>query len=143
MTGHRKLHASSAMLWGGLLALSLMGVDRSFGAPASGLARSHSGGGVTVTVTYLNPQGMEDARFQIVLDTHTVNLDNYYLKNLSLLHDDKGQMYQPKEIETKGAGHHREITLIFPKPAPDAKRLDLVIKEIAGVEKRSFRWELP
>jgi hypothetical protein len=88
-------------------------------------------------VTYLNPQGMEDARFQIVLDTHAVNLDNYYLKNPSLLHDDKGQMYQPKEIEAKGTGHHREITLIFPKPSPNAKRLDLVIKEIAGVEKRS------
>lgn len=42
----------------------------------------HSDGGVTAKVTYLNPEGTEDTRFEISLDTHSVNLNNYDLKAL-------------------------------------------------------------
>ena len=143
MTTRREQHmSSSTVLLGVVLALGGLGIRQSFGAPAPELTRSHTAGDVTVTVTYLNPQNAEDARFLVLLDTHSVNLDKYHLKNLSLIHDDKGQMYQPKEIESKGVGHHREVTLIFAKPSQDASRIELVIKEIAGVDKRSFRWEL-
>ena len=44
--------------------------------------------------------------------------------------------------ENKGSGHHRELTLIFPKVAPEAKRLEIVIKDVAGVKERGFRWNL-
>jgi len=112
------------------------------GAAASEPTQTHSGGGVTVKVTYLNPQRSEDARFQVVLDTHSVNLDEYDLKSLSLLRDGTGKTYQPKQVENKGSGHHRQITIVFPKVAPETKKLELVLKEIAGVKERSLRWDL-
>ena len=112
------------------------------GASGSGLSRTDSGGGVTVKVTYLHPQSAGDNRFEISLDTHSVNLDGYDLKALSLLRDDTGKTYQPSGVENKGTGHHREIVLNFPKTAPGTKRLEVVIKDIAGIKERSFFWDL-
>lgn len=129
-------------LLGAAILFGLFGVGQSFGAAAPGLTRTHSGGGVTVKVTYLNPQEAEDTRFQVVLDTHSVNLDSYDLKNLSLLRDDAGQSYQATKVENKGSGHHREVILIFPKPSDGAKRLELVIQDIAKVKERAFSWDL-
>ena len=129
-------------LLGATMLIGLFGAGESFGAAAPGLARTNSGGGVTVKVTYLNPEDAAGPRFQVVLDTHSVDLDAFDLKNVSVLRDDAGKDYQPTQLENKGGGHHREVTLAFPKSASGAKRLELVIKEIAGVKERSFRWEL-
>jgi len=127
---------------GAFFLFALFGVYKSFAAADPGLTRTHSGGGVTVKVTYLNPKGAEDARFLVVLDTHSVDLDAYDLKALSLLRDDTGKNYQAIQVDNKGSGHHREITIVFPKASPPAKRLELVIKNIAGVKERSFLWDL-
>ncbi len=130
------------VLLGGLFLFALFGLSEGFGAAAPGLTRTQSGGGVTVKVTYLNPQGADDARFQVLLDTHSVSLDGYDLKALAILRDEGGKEYQPTQMENKGSGHHREITLIFPKPSAETKKLDLVIKDIAKVKERSFSWDL-
>jgi hypothetical protein len=114
----------------------------SFGASAGGLTQTQSGGGVTVKVTYLNPKASDDVRFQVLLDTHSVNLDGYDLKRLSLLRDETGKTYEVARTEGKGSGHHREFILIFPQSSGDAKRLEFVIKDIAGVKERTFRWDL-
>ncbi len=127
---------SAGLLLGGLLMIG------ESGAAASEPTQTDSGGGVTVKVTYLNPQSSEDARFQVVLDTHSVNLDEYDLKSLSLLRDETGKTYAAKQVENKGSGHHRQITIVFPRVAPETKKLELVLKEIAGVKERSLRWDL-
>lgn len=132
-----------SLLWGAVILISLFGIGRSYGAAAPGLTRTHAGGGVTVKVTYLNPEGPEGPRFQVVLDTHSVDLDAFDLKSLTALRDEAGKNYQPTQVENKGGGHHREVTLAFPKSASGAKRPELAIKDIAGVKERSFRWELP
>ena len=111
-----------------------------FGAAAPGTSRSVAGGGVTVKVTYLE-QTHHESRFSVVLDTHSVNLDVYDLKSLSLMRDDTGLAMQPTGAENKGSGHHREIILTFPRPSMDRKWLELVIKDIAGVKTRTFRWD--
>jgi hypothetical protein len=100
------------------------------------------GGGVTAKATYLNPGGTEDTRFEISLDTHSVDLDSYDLKALSSLRDDAGKVYQPTKVENKGSGHHRRLVLVFPKLARGNKRLELVVKDVAGVKERSFVWDL-
>ena len=138
----RRTKSQALRLLSGVILISLSGIGQSFGAAAPGLTRTNSGGGVTAKVTYLNPGGPEGPRFQVVLDTHSVDLDAFDLKNLSLLRDEAGKTYQPTQMENKGAGHHREVTLAFPKSASGAKRLELVIKDIAGVKERSFRWDL-
>jgi len=125
-----------------IVSIGVMGVRRSLGADATGVTRTNSGGGVTVNVTYPHSQGTDETRFEVVLDTHAVNLDAYDLKALSLLRDDSGKTYQSVRVENKGSGHHREITVVFPKVSPPAKRLELVIKNIAGIKERSFSWNL-
>jgi hypothetical protein len=125
----------------GLLLFTLLLVAQSLAA-APALTRTHSGGGVTAKVTYLNPEGTEDTRFEISLDTHSADLDSYDLKALSSLRDGAGRTYQPSNVEDKGSGHHRQLVLVFPKPAPASSRLELVIKDIAGVKERSFVWDL-
>lgn len=127
---------------GGLFLASLFAARVSSGAPAGGLTQTQSGGGVTVKVTYLNPKASGEVRFQVVLDTHSVNLDGYDLKSLSLLRDEAGKTYEVAKTENKGSGHHREITIIFSRPSTEAKRLELVIQDVAGVKERTFRWNL-
>ncbi len=111
-----------------------------FGAVAPGTSRSDAGGGVTVKATYL-AQTDHESKFSVVLDTHSVNLDVYDLKSLSLMRDDTGLAMQPTGAENKGSGHHREIVLTFPRPSLERKWLELVIKDIAGVKERVFRWD--
>ena len=136
MKNLRTIIAASGL---GLLLFTLLLVTQSLAATPA-LTRTHSGGGVTAKVTYLNPEGTEDARFDISLDTHSVTLDSYDLKSLSLLRDDAGKTSQPTTVENKGSGHHRQVVLVFPKAGTGSKRLELVIKDIAGVKERSFVW---
>ena len=121
--------------------IAFLGIGESFGA-AAGATQTVSGGGVTAKATYLNPGSNDNLLFQVVLDTHSVGLDGYDLKSITVLRDDTGKSYLPAGAENKGSGHHREITLSFPKVSPEAKRLEIVIKDIAGVKERSFRWDL-
>jgi len=111
----------------------------SFGAAAN-TPQTNSGGGVAAKVTYLNPGTTEDLRFQVVFDTHSVNLDAYDLKSIIVLRDEAGTSYAPTRVENKGSGHHRETTVSFSTLSPEAKRVELVIKDVAGVKERVFRW---
>ncbi len=120
---------------------ALSGVGNSLTARESGLTRIRSAGGVTVKVTYLNPQSGEETRFDVSLDTHSVNLDAYDLKALSVLREGAGKEHKPSRVDNKGSGHHRQVILVFDRPASKSKQLKLVIKEIAGVKERSFSWD--
>ena len=111
-------------------------------AVSSGAVQSQAGGGVTLKLTYVNPGSSEGPRFNVVLDTHSVNLDQYDLKALTLLRDSTGRNYEPSKVENKSSGHHREALVIFPKPAGDAKWVEVVFKDIAGVKERTFRWNV-
>ena len=125
------------LLTGLILVGFLRGAD-SFGAATTDPTQTVSGGGVTV-VTYLAQTGHE-SRFSVVLDTHSVDLDAYDLKALSVLRDDTGILFEPTGVENKGSGHHREIILTFPRPSTKRQWLELVLKDIAGEKERTFRW---
>jgi hypothetical protein len=126
----------------GILLSVLFYSSESFGAAAPNTPQTISGGGVTVKVTYLNPGTTDDPRFQVVLDTHSVNLDAYDLMSISVLRDDAGKTYASTGMENKGRGHHRETTVSFAKVSAEAKRLELVIKDVAAVKERVFRWNV-
>ena len=113
---------------------------QSLGASPLGPSQTVSGGGVTVKATYL-AQTEHESRFSVVLDTHSVNLDAYDLKALSIMRDDTGIVFEPTKVENKGSGHHREVVLTFPRPSLKRKWLELVIKNIAGEKERTFRWD--
>ena len=133
---------TSITILAGLLFSALLLVNGTINAIASDATQAVAGGGVTVKVTYLNPKGSDGARFQVALDTHSVNLDSYDLKTVSVLRDDAGNTYSPTAVDNKGSGHHRETIVSFGKVASGTKRVELVIKDIAGVKERIFRWDL-
>ena len=129
-----------------LIAAVLLGIEvvagNSFAGEPSNMTQTIAGGGVTAKVTYLNPKATDNPRFQVVLETHSVNLDTYDLKSLSVLRDETGKTYLADQIENKGGGHHRESILSFPGVSPEAKRIELLIKDISGVKERTFVWSL-
>lgn len=109
---------------------------------SSGLeAQTREGGGVTVTAT---PQSLGDGEpwtFQMVFDTHTVDLSQDPAQTSVLIADEKEYAPLAWEGDPPG-GHHREGALKFPAVSPRPKNVELTIKEVGGVE-RSFRWTLP
>ncbi len=124
----------------GFLLAGFAGSGKSYAASMTDATQTVSGGGVTVAVTYVNPSNNESPRFLVALNTHSVALDSYDLKTLALLRDGTGKTYSPTKVENQGGGHHREVTLTFPKISSDAKRVEIAIKEVAGVKERTFRW---
>ncbi len=126
----------------GLLLSGVVGASQTFGVSAPNTTQTNSGGGVMVKVTLLDSKASDELRFQVALDTHSVNLDNYDLKSLVSLRDNTGKLSPPTAVENKGSGHHRQATLSFPKPPNGVKRFELVVKDIAGIKERIFRWDL-
>lgn len=86
----------------GLVLMAFLWVTQSFAA-AVGSTQTASAGGVAVKATYL-AQTEHESRFTIALDTHSVNLDAYDLKALSILRDDTGLVLQPTVSKTRAAG---------------------------------------
>ncbi len=68
--------------------------------------------GVTAKVTYTNP-GAAVPVFNVVLDTHSVELDQYRFEDIVVLRDQAGKEHKPQLTSSKGSGHHREATLEF------------------------------
>ena len=103
----------------------------------------NSEGSVEVEVTPVEISDTSDSwRFKIVLNTHSVELDQDLTK-VVLLIDSKGDKYQP--LSWDGAppgGHHREGVLTFRPISPLPLSIELVIKNIDGIPERKFNWNL-
>jgi hypothetical protein len=99
-------------------------------------------GSVTVDVT---PQiSAEDRqwRFAVVLDTHSVELDQDPLQIVVLV-DDQGNIFKPTAWDGPGpGGHHREGSLIFDAIIPIPKYIELKVKDIGSIPVRSFKWNI-
>ncbi len=101
--------------------------------------KTNNEGGVTIAVT---PKETAAGifEFEIVLDTHSVEL-SYDLTKISVLRDENGQEYRPINWEgDPPGGHHREGTLIFNPIAPTPKSIELKITGIAEAV-RIFTWQ--
>src|SRR3989338_7168720 len=79
--------------------------------------------------------------FEIVMDTHSVALDQD-MAAVSKLIDDKSSEYKPTSWKGDGpGGHHRSGILRFEGVAQKPKSIKLIIGSIGGVE-RNFSWNL-
>ncbi|MEK7193416.1 MAG: hypothetical protein AAB652_01360 [Patescibacteria group bacterium] len=98
---------------------------------------------VTVTVTPFDLFAQsKEWKFDVVLDTHSVELDQDMTK-VAVLVDEGGKEYKPLRFEgDPAAGHHREGTLIFGQITPVPKAIELKIKNIGGVPERLFKWNM-
>lgn len=113
--------------------------------PTNGLVQSNAGGPVTIDVEWM---GTENGllTFAVAMNTHSVDLDLYDLRELTVLRDDTGREYPPASWDSAPGGHHRQGTLIFSIPDSliqgETKYLELFIRDVAGVNERVLKWEL-
>ncbi|MBI5491296.1 MAG: hypothetical protein HY893_00020 [Deltaproteobacteria bacterium] len=109
---------------------------------ASGLVQEAEATGVAVKAVYKNP-GAKGPVFLVALDTHTTDLDGYRFEDIVVLRDDAGNEYRPETVSEEGSDHHREALLQFKGAIPaSTKTLDLVVRGVAGVDERVFKFDL-
>ena len=105
-------------------------------------AQTVEGGSVAVKVTPLKMEPTAPLEFEIAMDTHSVDLADDMMKAV-VLRDDSGMEFTPSAWEGPGAGgHHREGKIKFAPLTMNTKSLTLVVKNVAGVPERAFRWEM-
>lgn len=98
-------------------------------------------GEVVVSVRPLAMSPDSGPRFNIVLDTHTIELDTDLMANAVLLVGAKE--YQPLAWDGDlPGGHHRQGTLAFPPLTKIPDTVTLQIKNIGAVDARIFTWTL-
>jgi hypothetical protein len=115
---------------------------------ASAPSQVNVGGAVTVRVTWQGPE--MGPVFNVVMDTHSVDLDPYDLSTMATLHTNDGREAPTVRWDAPAGGHHRKGTLAFsevaldgkPLVADDTESVELVIYDLSGVPARSFTWKL-
>lgn len=105
------------------------------------LTQQVAGNGVTVTATLLKDRP-ESTVIMLALDTYFVNLIRYDFEELAILRDDSGKTYPLTAVEQASPRklRYRQAVLRFGKVNPDAKTIELIVKDVAGVKERTFRW---
>ncbi len=129
------------------------------------MRRDKGEGGVSVTVLFLTPEYVRAARpaeaesydpassvaFRVSIDTHSGDLGGLDMTKAAWLLDAEGREQAPLRWEdvTRSA-HHRSGLLLFPafdaggkQIVPDAGPAEVVIRGVARIRERVFRWELP
>lgn len=112
------------------------------GADTGFATQTIEGGSVAVKVTPLKTQMDAPLEFEIVMDTHSVDLADDMVK-VVVLRDAAGNEYAPLKWEGPAVGgHHRQGTVHFAPLSGKMKTLTLVIRNVAGVPERIYEWEL-
>ena len=111
--------------------------------PADSSARTSEGGEVTVVATWNGPTA--GAAIDVVLDTHSVDLDALDLTD-AILRNDRGESLTARPWAAPKGGHHREGALAFDGDAEaflaGANWLELVLLGVGDLPERTLRWEL-
>lgn len=104
--------------------------------------QQNSAGRVDIDVTPLAMDG--DAwEFEVALNTHSVDL-GFDLTEVSALRCDQGQEFEAIAWDGSGpGGHHRSGVLKFAALDHATSSVELVIRDVAQVPERVFRWETP
>ena len=111
------------------------------GPPADG-TKQVVGGGVTVAATLLADR-TDSTAIRVALNTHSVDLDAVKFDTVASLRDDRGKTYALEAVESPcGSGHHRQAVLRFARADAGAKAVELIVKDVAGVKERTFRWSV-
>ncbi|MCK6427610.1 MAG: hypothetical protein L6Q72_00770 [Burkholderiaceae bacterium] len=126
------------------LLLALFGSASAVAQPAAATApatQTSRGGGVTVSVTPKDlAAGARRWDFEIVFDTHTVDLNHDVVKSAALI-DAAGGRHAPLAWEgDPPGGHHRKGVLSF-RPLGAVDEITLRIRDV-GMPERVFRWSL-
>jgi hypothetical protein len=101
-----------------------------------------SGGQVTIEVAPL-ALGEDVWEFKVALNTHSVDL-GFDLTEVSTLRCDRGQEFEAAAWDGSGpGGHHRSGVLRFAALDHPTSTVEVVIRDVAKVPERVFRWDVP
>lgn len=122
--------------------------DNASTTQTGGVTQTSEGGQVTVAATWQGPRA--GPVFRVALDTHSVDLGGYDLRQLAVLRTDQGREVRPSGWDAPISSHHREGTLTFPATGsdgqplirPSTRTIELISRDVAGVPERTFRWTL-
>ena len=96
---------------------------------------------VTVDVRPVQLSPGQPARFEVQMNTHSVDL-RYDMVASGILKDDQGNEYRATIWDGSGpGGHHRRGILAFPSLEGKPRSVTLVIKNISNAD-RTFKWNL-
>ena len=109
--------------------------EQKSGGPLKTQERAEAG--VTAKVDLESTDGT--IRFKVTLETHTVELDKYKFDEIVVLRAG-GKEYKGRVKSEEGSGHHRSAAAEFDNPM--TKEVEIVIKDVAGVKERVFRFAL-
>jgi hypothetical protein len=135
--------AVRSLLRAGLvLSLAVLGSGQ-MAAAQDALTRSDRQGSVAVSLTLTAPPSVgSPISVKLVLDTHSVGLDDIALQQAVAIRGPDGPDVAPTAVEqATGGGHHREALLVFAPLTPGAL-LRIVVKNVGGVAERTFTWNL-
>ena len=112
---------------------------------SSSLTQTNADGAVEIQVKW-ETENKDSLVFDVSMNTHSVDLDKYDLKQVTVLHDSQGNEYQPLSWTSAPGGHHRSGKLTFAVPdslkEDSTKFLHMVIRNVAGISERSLEWDL-
>src|SRR5262245_31998403 len=116
----------------GLVVAALVIVDGASGQEA--LTLRDRQGAVTVAVTLADsPKVGAPIRTTVVLDTHTVALDDVVFERAMALRPPEGGEVAPAAVEaSRGSSHHREAVVVFP-PVSAPGTMSIIVKNVGGV----------
>ncbi|MGO1712451.1 MAG: hypothetical protein ACTH0B_02940, partial [Senegalia sp. (in: firmicutes)] len=113
--------------------------------------RSNRGGSVDIAIVLKNivEDNDENLIFELMLNTHSVDLESVEYENLVNLKTDKINVDEGFSWQlTEGSGHHLSGELKLPKTYKgqniidnDTEFVEIEIKDLGGVESRKFLWE--
>jgi hypothetical protein len=97
--------------------------------------------GVTIKVT---PQSLQGSmwEFELVLDTHSQELNDDLVKNAALVRADGTQVAPIGWQGDPPAGHHRKGVLRFDAVTPVPSTLEMRISRPGEAKPRTYRWTL-
>jgi len=104
--------------------------------------QSNKENGVRVDAMPVELKAGSEARFDVRMNTHSVELDQD-LTAISRLKDNKGSTFQATGWDgSPPGGHHRSGTLSFPALAPGTETVTLIIKGVGKDSERIFSWQV-
>lgn len=117
--------------------------NQSQSTPIPLASQTNEEGQVQVRITPINVTKKSSIwEFEIVLDTHTVELD-YDLTKMTVLIDEQGREYKP--VSRTGPvpdGHHLQGSLIFEGIKQTTEKIEIKVLNVGGIPVRSFKWGL-
>ena len=98
--------------------------------------------GVTVVVQPTQLAAGREVKFDIRMNTHSVEL-NHDMVSVATIVDDNGYHYRPLIWDgSPPSGHHRSGILQFPVLKGYPNSIKLILTDIAGVPERIFAWKV-